>query len=177
MPHTIKPPSFGDKPYDIYKIQLEAWGEITDIENRKKGMYVALNLPDNDPSKIKEKIFESLDLQTLKEENGLQNLITFMDGHLLKEDLEEAWNRFEEFEDYTREEGESISTYITEFDRKYERVKSKGMNLPNNLLAFKLLKSAKISKEERLLVMTGIDITSIATMYDEAKKALKKIQR
>ena len=156
------------------KLQLEAWEELTDLSPKKRGIFIALNLPDNDETKIKEKVFESLSLDKLKNEQGLKALIGFMDKYLKKDSLEESWTRFEQFEDFRRTTGESVSTFITDFDRRYERVKAKGMKLPDNLLAFKLLKSANITREERLLVMTGINLTDGAEMYEDAKRSLKK---
>ena len=173
--YRVTPPVFGgSKSYKLYKIQLEAWEIITDLPEEKQGLSVAINLPDNDPSKIKERVFESMGLDKLKEKSGLKELKSFMDKHLQKDGLEDAWNKFKDFEDYQKSPNESITSFISSFDQKYERVKIKGMTLPANLLAFKLLKSANLSQEERLLVMTGIDITKADDMYVDAKRSLSK---
>ena len=50
------------------------------------------------------------------------------------------------------------------------------MTLPAQILAFKLLRKANISKEERLLVLTGMNYDSKSTLYEEAKKSLKKFK-
>ncbi len=173
---NAKPPTFGDKPYELFKLQLLAWEALTDLNEKKKGIYIALSLPDNHETKIKEKVFESLGLDKLRLDTGLADLIEFFDTHLEQESLDDAWDRFEQFEDFTRLPGQNMSSYISEFDRRYERVKIKGLILPNNLLAFKLLKCAKLTKEERLLVMTGIDLEKDETIYDDTKKSLKKFK-
>ena len=172
---AAKPPTFGDKSYELYKLQLLAWEELTDLADDKKGIYIALSLPDNHDTKIKEKVFESLGLDSLKSTSGLKELIEFLDRHLQKESLDEAWDRFEQFEDFSRLPGQNMNSYISEFDRRYERVKIKGLVLPDNLLAFKLLKYAKLTKEERLLVMTGIDLEK-DNIYDDTQKSLRKFK-
>ena len=50
------------------------------------------------------------------------------------------------------------------------------MSLPSEFLAFKLLKKANIIKEERLLVLTGMNYDNKSTLYDEAKVSLKKFK-
>ena len=48
------------------------------------------------------------------------------------------------------------------------------MTLPPEILAFKLLRKANITKEEKLLVLTGMNYEIKTTLYEEAKKSLKK---
>ena len=50
------------------------------------------------------------------------------------------------------------------------------MTLPSEILAFKLLRKANITKEEKLLVLTGMNYDNKKTLYEEAKKS-EKIQR
>ena len=50
------------------------------------------------------------------------------------------------------------------------------MTLPAEMLAFKLLRKANITKEEKLLVLTGMNYDNKETLYEEAKKSLKKFK-
>ena len=50
------------------------------------------------------------------------------------------------------------------------------MKLPSEILAFKLLRRANISKEEITLVLTGMNYGEKETLYEEAKKSLKKFK-
>ena len=59
--------------------------------------------------------------------------------------------KYEDFEDYRRETGWSVNDYISKFDQKYNKILKKNMKLPSEILAFKLLKGANISKEEKCL--------------------------
>ena len=62
------------------------------------------------------------------------------------------------------------------FDSKYRKIEKKKMTLPSEILAFKLLKKANITKEERLLVLTGMNYENKSTLYEEAKASLKKFK-
>ena len=50
------------------------------------------------------------------------------------------------------------------------------MKLPSHILAFKLLRKANISKEETMLILTGMNYGNKGTLYDEAKASLKKFK-
>ena len=49
------------------------------------------------------------------------------------------------------------------------------MTLPSESLAFKLLRKANITKEEKLFVLTGMNYDNKKTLYEEAKESLKKV--
>ena len=48
------------------------------------------------------------------------------------------------------------------------------MTLPPKMLAFRLLRKASISKEEKLLVVPGMNYENKSLLHEEAKKSLKK---
>ena len=62
------------------------------------------------------------------------------------------------------------------FDSKYRKIEKKDMSLPSEILAFKLLKKANITKGEKLLVLTGMNFNKKAYLYEEAKSSLKKFK-
>ena len=46
-----------DKPYERYWMELDLWRSITTIQKNKVASIIALSLPDNHPSRIKDKVF------------------------------------------------------------------------------------------------------------------------
>ena len=50
------------------------------------------------------------------------------------------------------------------------------MKLQSVILAFKLLRKANITKEEKMLVLTEMNYANKATLYEEAKKSLQKFK-
>ena len=177
MATRINPPAFNkDKNYERYKQELLAWKEITDLRQDKQGIAIALSLPEDDESKIREKVFDQIALDDLKSDDGLTVLLNFLDKHLAKDDLTDSLEKFEDFEDFKRAEGQSINEYVATFDAKYRKVEKKKMTLPPEILAFKLIRKANITKEEKLLVLTGMNYDNKGTLYEEAKKSLKKFK-
>ena len=130
MSTKINPPSYNAKvkSYERYKQELLAWKEITELDKKKQGVVIALSLPEDDESKIREKVFDQISLDDLKKESGLDTLVTFLDSHLAKDDLADSLAKFEDFEDFRRAEGQSVQEYIAVFDAKYRKIEKKNMN-------------------------------------------------
>ena len=64
-------------------------------------MAIALSLPEDDQTQIREKVFEQFSLNDLQKEDGLDTLITFLDSHLKKDDLLAAWRNLWNFRTFT----------------------------------------------------------------------------
>ena len=174
MEMKINPPGLCSKSYELYKLQLLAWREVTDICKTKQGIVIALSLPENEEFYIKEKVFSQISLDDLKKEDVLDILIQFLDKHLKKDDLTDSIEKFEEFDDCQRAEGQNITEFIDSFDSKYRRIEKLNMKMPSEILAFKLIRKANISREEKLLVLTGLNYERRETLYEDAKKSLRK---
>ena len=112
----------------------------------------------------------------MKSDDGLTVLLYCLDQHLAKGDLTDSLEKFENFEAFKRADGQSINEYVAVFDAKYRKLEKKKITLPAEILAFKLLRKATITKEEKLLVLTGMNYDNKETLYEEAKKSLKKFK-
>ena len=51
---------------------------------------------------------------------------------------------------------------------RVNRVKNKGITIPPEILAFEVIRNAKITQDEEKLVMTGVDYNKKENMYKEA---------
>ena len=160
--------------YEQWKLETRAWTLITDLCREKQAITVALLLPADHTSKIKEKVFEQLELEELRKESGLSTLFDFLDKHLQKDGLTDILEKFEDFENYKRKDGQSMHEYVCLFDFKYRKIEKLQINLPPEILAFRLLQGAHISRQEQLIILTGINYEKKATMYEEAKTMLKR---
>ena len=100
MATRIDPPSLRAKAYELNRQELLAWREVTELRKDKQGVAIALSLPEDDKTQIREKVFEQINLGDLKKEGGLDILITFLDSHLKKDDLADSLEKFEEFGDF-----------------------------------------------------------------------------
>ena len=175
MTITIKPPVYNNKKnYERYKQELLAWKEITDLDATKQAIAVALSLPEEDDTQIRDKVFDQLPLEDLKKENGFSVLVTFLDEHLGKDDLSDSIEKFYDFENYERVDRQTINNFIANYDMKYRKIEKKNIKLPSEILAFKLIQKSKINHMEKLLVLTGLNYENKARLYEEAKLSLKK---
>ena len=59
-----------------------------------------------------------------------------------------------------------IAYYCNEFDIRYNVIKEKKMELPEGVLAYRLLKSANLSKEKQALVCATVNTLT----YNDMKK-------
>ena len=129
---------------------------------------------ESDKTRIREKVFEQINLDDLEKGGGLDSLIQFMDKQLGKDDLVDSLEKFKDFEDFERSGALSITDYIALFDQKCQRLSKINTTLSSSILAFKLLKRATITKEEKILVLTGMDFDNRDKLFHQAKTSLKK---
>ena len=175
MVTRIDPPSLRTKGYELYRQELLAWREVTDLRNAKQGVAIALSLPEDDKTQIREKVFEQISLDDLKKEDG-RYINNIFGQSAKKKDLADGLEKFEEFEDFHRQSEMSITEYIASFDSRYRKIEILNMKLPSEILAFKLLRKANIGKEEKMLVLIGMNYANKETLYEEAKTSLKKFK-
>ena len=177
MSLTVNPPTLTKvKTYERFRQETLAWTEITDLGKEKQAIAIALSLPEEDETKIREKVFDQLQLEDLKGGNGMSILLNFLDKHLSKDDLTDSLDKLEGFDNIERKEEQSIQEYIAIFDLKYRKIQKKHMTLSSEILAFRLIKRANITREEKLLVLTGMNYENRTSLYEEAVKSLKKFK-
>ena len=164
------------KCFEIYRKEILAWGELSDLPKSKQGIVVALSLPEDDNTYIPERVFDQIPLQDLKTDNGLIILLNFLDKHCGKDELVDSLEKNEDFESFEREDRQSILNFISLFDLKYKRIERKNMKLAPEVLAFRLLKKANLTRAEKLLILTGMDFENKPALYEQAKKALIKFK-
>ena len=149
--------------------ELLARREVTEISKEKQGIVIALPyLPRNNKHRIRDKLFSEISLDDLIKKDGLDNLIRFLDTHLKKDELTDNIEHFEAFEDFQRSQGQSmnLSHHLILNSEKIEKL---NMKLPPDILVFKFIRKANIGKEEKLLVLTGMNYGNKVTLYEEAK--------
>ena len=82
------------------------------------------------------KVFGELELKELKKENGISTLLEFLDIHLKKDEMTDTLEKFEEFDNFGRKEGQSIYEFVSMFDFKYRKIEIKQIKVPPEILAF-----------------------------------------
>ena len=172
--HKIPPPVFKPgRSYRLYKTELKLWEAVTTLPAEKRAAVIVLALPDDGNCRLRTIILEKVPQETLTGATGLGEVVKILDELLGKDELEECMTDYEEFEDYTRT-NETMNEYIIVFGSKYEKVKAKGITLPPQVLAFKLIRKANISSDNKKIVLTGLDYAQKDALYTQAQTSLKK---
>ena len=167
---TITTPIFDDTiKFEAYQREVEAWQEVTGIEKEKQALVLILALPD-----LKGEIFENLAIADLKKADGVTTYLNYLKGKYGKEEIIDSLEKYKSFRDYHRTEGMSMVDYCTGFDQRVNRIKQKGIAIPVEILAFELIRNAKITSAEEKLVLTGINFDAKEDMYKDATNSLKK---
>ena len=125
MAMRIDPPKLGSKTNEIYRQELLAWREVTELRKEKQGIAIALSLQENYKTQIREKVFEPIPIDDLMEDDGLYTLIVFLDDHLKKDDLADSLEKLDEFKDFQRKSDMSITEYIASLSQDAENRKNK----------------------------------------------------
>ena len=154
-----------DEAYSRYIEELRAWTYITEVEKKKQGLSVALSLPENDKSQIRDKVFNEINLEDLKTDNGIETLVAFFDSVFKKDELAENYEHYVNFYRYRKDSSDSMENYILKFEKFCDKTKKFKMELPESVLAFKFLENSVLKHKERLLVLTGVNYTDQNTFF------------
>ena len=82
-----------ERSYELFKSELELWESITDLADEKRGVAIALSLPDNDKCHLRSTILEKVDKAKLKEKGGLKVLTDLLDSLLKDDELEDKYEK------------------------------------------------------------------------------------
>ncbi|KAK7907197.1 hypothetical protein WMY93_015809 [Mugilogobius chulae] len=161
------PPPFDEKTsYETWKNEIEIWRLVTDLDKKKQALAVTLSLA----GRARESALE-IPAGDLNADTGMATLLTKLDSVFLKEEKDRQYEAYTEFDRITRESGVSMVDYIVEFERRYNRLQKFKMELPDAVLAFKLLDTAGLNIKDKQLALTACSSVSFANM----KSALKRI--
>ena len=170
------PPVFDStsKSYDSYNEELKAWCIVKDLNKAKQGLAVALSMPENDASGVRDKVFNEIKLQDLNKDTGVELLIKCFDSLFKRDELSEVYERYTKFARHEKKDQDNMEEFTSEFEKLYNRIKQKSMKLPEDVLAFKLLDACKILHRDRQLVLTGIDYSQKESFFAQMKTSLRK---
>ena len=163
----IDPPKLKDgDDYDEWAREIEIWQMVTDVPVEKQGALIYLSLEGQARECCK-----SVETAKLKGENGVAELLTKLKELFAKDSEQAAFQAYEQFETFMRPEGMGMVDFINEWERRYAKIKEKQMELPDGVLAYRLLKSANISEIKQTMVRTSIGKLGV----DDVKKQLKAV--
>ena len=167
------PPPFSSRQsYDSWRKQVTAWTNITSVSKAQYAMTIALSLPADDPTHIKQRVFDTCDLNG---EAGFNNLMNTLDAEFKKDETLDLCEHIDQVAHCVRKSGDTMVHFLTDFDTKLAKAKAKGLgDLPDVYLMYLVLKGANIDDIQQKLVLSEVDISK-PKCYEQIRKALKKL--
>ena len=91
----LEPPTFisENKPFEIYQQDLRRWSRLTSLDKKLQAEMVVYKL-ENHPSNIQEKITTQLGEELVDNEDGIEKLLTFLEGIYKKDSMADAWEKY-----------------------------------------------------------------------------------
>ena len=163
--YTAPPALTKDITYATWKKEISIWQLFTSLERKKQDPTIFLSLS----GQAREAVLE-LELDKLNDDNGVKNLLEKLDKLYLKDDTYSAYEAYERFETFSRAPSMTVSDYIIEFERLYNKAKQHRMGLPDGVLAYRFLNSVNISSHHVQLVRATLSELSYQSMKDQLKK-------
>jgi len=160
------PPMRDDLPYSDWKHEVTVWKAFVNYEKKKLGPALFLSLFGSARAAAHE-----IKLEDLSKENGFETLLAKLDTLYLKDENNSAFEAYESFEKYQRPGNMDMTAYMIAFERLYQKAKNFSFELPDGVLAYRLLKSANLSSEHEQLARATLP----SLTYDNMKNQLKKI--
>ena len=162
------PPTFWDKEkdYSTWRNEIDFWRRITSITKKQQAPTIALRL-----TVRAKQIALSIPADELHDDNGIDKLFEKLDMSFKRDEVDCANETYKNFEICVRREGICITAYILEFERLYEKAKTHKMELPDAILAHKLLENAALDTRERQMALTA----SQELKYESMKSAMRQI--
>ena len=131
---TQKAPPVFEKGSDYAKWikKLGIWQKLASLKEEEQGPAVLFALHDEAQDAVLE-----LESEVIAAKTGVKKIIECLDKLYLKDKTETAFNALEDFENYKRPTELSITEYCNEFEKRYNKAKSYGTTMSDDVLAFR----------------------------------------
>ena len=113
-----------------------------------------------------------LDTAVLNSENGMKKLYEKLDTLFLEDINQSTFRAYEIFENYQRLPGTSLEDFLIEFGRLVAKLKEFNILLPEPVLAFRALKSANITKDNKKLVKATVSKLTLSSISEQLRKIM-----
>ena len=166
--YVATPPTMAscNNNYKDWKRLIKHWQNLCGLDKNQKASAIMLTLSGKALNAALQ-----LPEMALQHENGVDTLLTRLDTLYLKDELSDKFSILENYEIYKRPPTMSIRDFLHEFDARYHKVKEYGINIPDDLLGFRLIRAANLSSDKQELVKATVS----ELKYEDVKSKLKQI--
>ena len=142
------PPKMKDaEDYENWKLLIQMWETVTDLEAEKRAAAVILTLD----GKSQQAALE-LEPAKISSKEGIKNLVEKLDTLFAVNKDQVLFRTYENFESYKRKDHQTVKEYIIQFERNQNQLEKLKVKLPDVILAYRLLKGANLGEENNKLV-------------------------
>ena len=162
------PPPF-DRTVDEYrawKRDFELWQSITEAPKIKQGVLLSLRLD----KVTRDEVCEAVSNADLVTEGGVKKVLDQLDKIFIRDKKLTAFEAYEHFESYERPGKLPITEYVKEFQKRLKKVENDGTKIADHILAYRLIKSAKLSENQLQILKATAEMT-----YEAMTSQMKKI--
>ena len=178
--YKVQPPELDScKSFDVYLTKLTVWEATTPAPEEKRGAIIASSLPNNSTrykKDLQDRFYEQVDGLALVRAGGVKLVRDFLVKELGEEDLDKMVRSWDEFENCRRGD-KSVIDFLDSFDRCYKAVMaiSASARIPAEIRAFMVLKRAGVNDNQRMLVLSKLNMEDKAKMFDNMCKEIKLV--
>ena len=147
------------------KKEVALWETFTDLSAEKRAPAICLSLT----RRARDAVLE-LDITKLNSVIGVKELIAKLDTLLLKDTEQRIYGAYDDFEKFKRNSDMNINDYIIEFEKRNSKLKEHSIELPDAVLAYRLLHSANNGTEKEQLARATISKLTYANMKEQLRK-------
>ena len=159
------PPEWtSDMSYEIWKPEIVIWDAATTISDSRKAPTVALSL-----TGAKREIARNIPLEELKANDGLQKLLDKLKTGFGQNEDDKLFFDYLQFGRFSRGT-KSISDFITEFETLHNRLKKHKVELPDVLLACKLLSAGQFDDKDTKLILSATSKLSFGNVKASVRR-------
>ena len=161
------PPVFDDEnmSWKEYKKEIFIWQALTTLEVKKQGPALYLSLK----GRAKE-VAKGLSQESIIAEDGIDKILNELDKVFKKDENQEAYIAYKNFEEYKRCANVPVKDFVIRFEALHSKIKGLGMILPEAVQAYRLLHSANLHEEETKLCLATIVTLDYSSMKSQILK-------
>ena len=161
------PPALNENSvYEQWKKEIAIWQAFTaDSSAKKHGPSIFITLS----GKAREAVLRS-DVSKLTDKDGVKNVISKLDTLYLEDTNQAAYAAYENFEHFQQSPEMNMKDFINELERLYNKLRVFNMELPDGVLAYRVLKSENSSTENEKLAKVTIKELTYKNMCEQLRK-------
>ena len=158
-----------DQPYRDWRKKLEIWQAINTVlcvapRIQAGALFESLQ---GIPQQL---VLSELSVAEITADDGITNIVNTLDVFFMGNETQHAFNAIDELMTYKRDADLSIQSFIVEFQLKNNKVKSSGINLPDDVLGYILLKCANLPDHKQDIVKATCNDFSYQTVKAQLQK-------